>query len=255
MSYEIMYDKAFIKVGDKYIPIVNQGSSNCFDFDFNGRQIPEKNWHILNYYCRKRVLFTEAEIGELAERMEEISGGGAVMKSRYRAFEPGEMRNWILAGMKRAYTVEEYRKCGNTLMFSYCDPEPCNSVAFTTTQQLEDLITAHADAKELNVTFANNRTVYRPKKPKVDKLAGLEKVYALTKKDDKGRVKYFCKYRRRRFVFATDVTLPFVRLFPSEKEAKSYLNKHRDKLGTLSSHGLEVLCVENPRKEKGEKQF
>ena len=33
MSSEIFYDKAFILVGEKYIPVVNHGSSNCFDFD------------------------------------------------------------------------------------------------------------------------------------------------------------------------------------------------------------------------------
>ncbi|QQQ95131.1 hypothetical protein [Blautia pseudococcoides] len=33
MSSEIFYDKAFIRVGEKYIPIVNHGSSNCFDID------------------------------------------------------------------------------------------------------------------------------------------------------------------------------------------------------------------------------
>ena len=31
MSSEIFYDKAFIRVDDRYIPVVNHGSSNCFD--------------------------------------------------------------------------------------------------------------------------------------------------------------------------------------------------------------------------------
>ena len=44
MSSEIFYDKAFIRVGEKYIPIVNHGSSNCFDIDRRGREIPEKRW-------------------------------------------------------------------------------------------------------------------------------------------------------------------------------------------------------------------
>ncbi|MFR1480866.1 MAG: hypothetical protein ACLSB9_36905 [Hydrogeniiclostridium mannosilyticum] len=49
MSSEIFYDKAFILVGEKYIPVVNHGSSNCFDFDSRGREIPEKHWSVLNY--------------------------------------------------------------------------------------------------------------------------------------------------------------------------------------------------------------
>ena len=27
------YDRAYIRVGDRFIPVVNHGSSNCFDFD------------------------------------------------------------------------------------------------------------------------------------------------------------------------------------------------------------------------------
>lgn len=49
MSSEIFYDKAFIRVDNRYIPVVNHGSSNCFDFDSRGREIPEKHWSVLNY--------------------------------------------------------------------------------------------------------------------------------------------------------------------------------------------------------------
>ena len=33
MSSEIFYAKAFLRVGDRFIPVVNHGSSNCYDFD------------------------------------------------------------------------------------------------------------------------------------------------------------------------------------------------------------------------------
>lgn len=42
MSSEIYYDRAYIRVGDRFIPVVNHGSSNCFDFDACGREVPEK---------------------------------------------------------------------------------------------------------------------------------------------------------------------------------------------------------------------
>ena len=41
MSYEIFYKKAFIKVNNKYIPMVNSGANNCYDIDAFGREIPE----------------------------------------------------------------------------------------------------------------------------------------------------------------------------------------------------------------------
>ena len=37
MSSEIYYDRAYIRVGDRFIQVVNHGSSNCFDFDACGR--------------------------------------------------------------------------------------------------------------------------------------------------------------------------------------------------------------------------
>ena len=58
MSSEIFYDKAFIRVDDRYIPVVNHGSSNCFDFDSRGREIPEKHWSVLNYKSRDIQIFT-----------------------------------------------------------------------------------------------------------------------------------------------------------------------------------------------------
>ena len=64
MSSEIYYDRAYIRVGDRFIPVVNHGSSNCFDFDACGREVPEKHWSVLNYTFRH--LFTEEEIRQIA---------------------------------------------------------------------------------------------------------------------------------------------------------------------------------------------
>ena len=43
MSSEIYYDRAFIRVGDRFIPVVNHGSSNCFDFDAQDRKSTRLN--------------------------------------------------------------------------------------------------------------------------------------------------------------------------------------------------------------------
>ena len=39
MSSEIYYDKAFISIGDKYIPLVCHGSNNTYEFNRNGREV------------------------------------------------------------------------------------------------------------------------------------------------------------------------------------------------------------------------
>lgn len=55
MSYQIYYDKAFIKVEEKYVPMINSGSNNCWEVNFFGQEIPEKNWSVLNYTCRSKL--------------------------------------------------------------------------------------------------------------------------------------------------------------------------------------------------------
>ena len=91
MSSEIFYDKAFIRVDDRYIPVVNHGSSNCFDFDSRGREIPEKHWSVLNYTRRDSQIFTAEEMQHIAEVYEAASmnNRGGTRKSRNRSFEEG----------------------------------------------------------------------------------------------------------------------------------------------------------------------
>ena len=73
MSSEIFYAKAFLRVGDRFIPVVNHGSSNCYDFDSRGREIPERHWSVLSYPFRGRLAFTAAEIKQIAAAFEEAN--------------------------------------------------------------------------------------------------------------------------------------------------------------------------------------
>lgn len=87
MSYEIYYDRAFIRVGEKFVPLVNSGSNNCFEVSYTGREIPEKNWNVLNWKRRSQLLFTKQEIEKIAADYENISQeSGTCFKSRYCAF-------------------------------------------------------------------------------------------------------------------------------------------------------------------------
>lgn len=92
MSSEIYYDRAFIRVGDRFIPVVNHGSSNCFDFDVHGREVLEKHWSVLNYTFHGRQLFTEEEIRQIAAVYEAANSDNrdGIRKSRNRSFGVGE---------------------------------------------------------------------------------------------------------------------------------------------------------------------
>jgi hypothetical protein len=49
MSYEIIYDKQFIKLSnDRFIPIVLGGSNNCTEFSSKGRERRARSWDNLN---------------------------------------------------------------------------------------------------------------------------------------------------------------------------------------------------------------
>lgn len=163
MSSEIFYDKAFILVGEKYIPIANHGSSNCFEIGYRGREIPEKYWSVLNYPYQDKMLFTADEMKEIAETYEaaSVNNYGGTRKSRYRSFEKGEFRRWILAGMKSAHTVEDYGKCGNTVVVVDYDDECRQRHSVATTEELLDKIQELAGHR-ITVAYLDNRHVTHP---------------------------------------------------------------------------------------------
>ena len=92
MSSEIYYDKAFVSVGNLFIPLVCRGSTNAYEFNAHGREVAERYWSVLNLPYRGRLLFTSDEIQKIAETHEGFSSGnrGGMRKSRNSAFEAGE---------------------------------------------------------------------------------------------------------------------------------------------------------------------
>ena len=110
MSSEIYYEKAFISIGDRFIPLVCRGSTNTFEFNVHGCEVAERYWSVLDLPYRGRLLFTSDEIQKIAETYEGFNSGnrGGMRKSRNSAFEAGEFQRWFLAGLKNAHTIEEF---------------------------------------------------------------------------------------------------------------------------------------------------
>lgn len=243
MSSEIFYDKAFILVGDKYIPVVNHGSSNCFDFDRRGREIPEKYWSVLNYPHTGRVLFTAEEVREIAAAHEESNRNnrGGTRKSRNRSFEEGEFGRWILAGMKSAHTVEDYRKHGNTVTVVDYSHEHWQRHCVSTTEELLDKL-EELSGHRVTVAFLDDRHVTHPpmrRKGKPTDYSALPEYYVL-----QSVYGYFSKRSCRRiwFVRCQPPCSSMVRKFKKENDAQKYLEDNRD---IFEKYAFQVECVQN----------
>lgn len=243
MSSEIFYDKAFIKVRDAYIPVVNHGSSNCFDFDFRGREIPEKHWSVLNYSYGGRMIFSSEEIQKLADIYETFSmdNQGGTRKSRYRSFEEGEFRRWFLSGMKSAHTVEEYEQYGNKVVVIDYGSDKWKQHCVSTTDELIQKIEELSECR-ITVAFQNNRKVIHPPRrhPRtVTDFSVLPEFYVLSAESG-----YFVKRSSRRIWFAKNQkpTNSLVRKFRTEKAAQKYL---LDNQKFFSKYAFQIECVQN----------
>lgn len=247
MSSEIFYAKAFIRAGDRFIPVANHGSSNCYDFDSRGREIPERHWSVLSYPFRGRLAFTAEEIKQIAAAYEEANteNRGGTCKSRNRAFEVGEFERWILAGLKSAHTVEEYRAYGNSVVVIDYERN-WSKASIASTAELLSLLEQRESA-HISVGFADDRHIFYPKtsgrKQPFD-FSALDRYYVL--QSEQG---IFVKRSSRR-VWATLIAqAECVKKFRTEAEAQKYLAVNHAFFSACKC-AFAVKCVENKEAAK-----
>lgn len=101
MSVEIIYDRQFVVVEDKFIPVFCLGSSNCTETNYRGREVAEKHWS--NLSSKGMVAFTKGELAVWANSFMDSDG---IFKSRHTPFKEGEFTRYILNGMDYAQPVE-----------------------------------------------------------------------------------------------------------------------------------------------------
>ena len=247
MSSEIFYAKAFIRAGDRFIPVANHGSSNCYDFDSRGREIPERHWSVLSYPFRGRLAFTAEEIKQIAAAYEEANteNRGGTCKSRNRAFEIGEFERWILAGLKSAHTVEEYRAYGNSVVVIDYERN-WSKASIASTVELLSLLEQRESA-HISIGFADDRHIFYPKtsgrKQPFD-FSALDRYYVL--QSEQG---IFVKRSSRR-VWATLIAqAECVKKFRTEAEAQKYLAVNHAFFSACKC-AFAVKCVENKEAAK-----
>ena len=234
MSYQIYYDRAFIRAGDKFIPLANSGSNNCFQYVFR-REVPEKNWNVLNWKHETQFLFTESEIKDIARVYDEYNQeSGMMYKSRNRCFASGEFERWVINGMKHAYTVEEYVSFGNgffVLDYSAKETKDWKRHNFKTTDELLNILDELKDIRSKEIKLRDNRDVYRPKTKrapkKVLRASDLSEYYIL-KGEYNGSLLYFIKLNKKGgFQYLSYFTGGLIKVFKTEKNALAYLKKYQ----------------------------
>lgn len=250
MSYEIYYDRAFICVEDKYIPLVNSGSNNCFDINLRGREICEKNWSVLNWKHKKQFLFSADEIKDIARQYDLYNQEcGMMFKSRNVCFGPGEFERWVINAMKRAYTVEEYVGFGNgfyVLDYSASETKEWTRHPFKTTDELLGILDTLKERPSLDIQLSYNREVYRPKTHRANpthlRPGDLPEYYVL-KGEIKGQTVYFAKLTKYGFKYVWFCSSSAIKVFPIEKDALRYLTKYQDRLKLHTSFTPERIIT------------
>lgn len=63
MSYEIIYNKQFVKVSDtEFIPIILTGSNNCYETSYKGKERRERGWWTFKYVLGGKCIGTLEEM-------------------------------------------------------------------------------------------------------------------------------------------------------------------------------------------------
>lgn len=197
MSWEIIYDRAFIKVSDKQtIPFLLMGSNNCYDY--NGKRA--RDWQNVTFHSNGIIGNNDAIIksiddyrNTLIERdssyVDKYFGyyaslslnGRSTTKTSFSAY-----KSYFVNGIKRAKTIEEYKELSINFKIGVCSYdrktmfedkgiEFKNSVQLNDTKHLIEQINLFEDYYKpfgYTVYLSGDITEYDAKRLKVKRIRG-----------------------------------------------------------------------------------
>ena len=108
MSYEILYGRQFLDLGnDTYVPIILSGSNNCSMFH-NGREIRERHWWSFGSYGGGDPIAKSKEgwVQWITDRVDGNPEGEWFMRGS-KWLLGKDMIRWFESGIKSAYTIEQ----------------------------------------------------------------------------------------------------------------------------------------------------
>lgn len=244
MSWEIVYGKQFIRTNKGIIPLMLNGSNNCWD----GRK-RERNWNVLFNRFYDKYIYTEEEINNIIDDMCKNTTYEEWFKTSYSGsfLNNEELKRFYKNAIKKALTVEEIMKFSYaTLKVSFCDWSdhvPVNSMQeyIKTTEQLENWVKnalekrADRSSQFLSISFGGDKA------PKIKKVQ--------LSKDFKDNDKVFIKLKSR---YVIEISEKSITTIKDKEEAKVFTYKEAKELFALPEMkhwGLKIVKY-SPTKEK-----
>lgn len=109
MSYTIVYNRQFLKIDDKIIPLVLYGSNNCYEIMWRGRKRRERSWNPMYLGSNKLIAITEKELMKLVEECSDGTCQEHFMRNNKFVDDKGLIR-FFQNGIKNAKTIEEMKR-------------------------------------------------------------------------------------------------------------------------------------------------
>lgn len=118
MGYTIVYDRKFIRCGDKYIPFCLYGSSNCTFYSYrSGREVRERSWG--NFvYKDNMILGTSDEIMSVVKATH-TGTSSENFKFHGKWMDDAQVVRFFESGIKNAVTVADLRKACHESIHCY----------------------------------------------------------------------------------------------------------------------------------------
>lgn len=186
MSYEIVYDRTFVRTTRGIIPMILHGSSNCFDI-INGREVPERYWSCWN---DDLIEFSADKLHETLEKVfSSVLGDSSREMFQWHGkwLYGDKLEKWFQNGVRNAATLEEIDQAnfgaGLTIRVMRVQPKILDTVLrsfgyIRTTEELEqslDEAKALVKSEEeegrkgyLHLFFSGRKPLNKPRRTKIE---------------------------------------------------------------------------------------
>lgn len=238
MSYEIVYNRQFLKIDDKIIPLVLHGSNNCYESMWNGRYRRERNWSSI-YFNQKNTMISRTE-KEIIKYIDSICGG---------TYQEHFIRNgkWVddiglirffKNGIKVAKTIEEMQETyffksmeGYFSIYNSTSNIIENKTEISSSDDLRKFLEIaqqrldnRADEEDIYVCLRYYGDKFVPRNPKTKTPKERLTDYYAIKVNDIGYLTQLTSRRIRYCSLCKDT-----KQFKTEKEANKYIDKLKDR--------------------------